>query len=129
VLTLILSLTLGATLDTRADPSKNDPPKKKELFAGEEWYKNQEGKEQEFVGVLKKADRGGRVGFGRFNPYRLEMKGGVREVYIGGKPDILKEFVGRSVQITGKPVDLGVEGRLHKEIWPARIELKPAAQR
>ena len=56
------------------------------------------------------------------------MKGGVREVYIGGKPDTLKEYVGKSVKITGKPVELGVEGKLHKEIWPARIELKPAAK-
>lgn len=93
-----------------------------DLFAKEPWYKSQKEKEQDFVGVLKKTERkGGVVGFGRFNPYRLEMAKETREVYVGGKPAILAPFVGKKVRITGKPVEIGVEGRLHHEIWPARL--------
>lgn len=94
-----------------------------ELFAKEAFYKEQPGKEQDFVGVLKKAERKGGVGFGRFNPYRLEMDKDTREVYVGGKPDVLKAYVGSRVRITGKPVDMEVEGSKHREIWPARLEV------
>ena len=93
-----------------------------ELFGKEAWYKEQAGKEQDFVGVLKKSDRKGGIGFGRFNPYSLEMEKDKREVYVGGKPDILKPYVGLRVKITGKAVDLEVEGSNHREIWPARLE-------
>ncbi|MCX7665519.1 MAG: protease complex subunit PrcB family protein [Gemmataceae bacterium] len=101
-------------------------PVAKELFAKEGFYKEQSGKEQDFIGVLRfTAPKEGIVGFGRTNPYRLEFEGknGFREVYIGGKPEALKEFIDKKVKITGKPVDLEVEGRVHKEIWPARIQL------
>ncbi len=101
-------------------------PKAKELFAKEEFYKEQSGKEQDFIGMLRyTAPKEGIIGFGRNNPYRLEFEGknGFREVYIGGKPEVLKDFIDKKVKITGKPVDLEVEGRLHKEIWPARIQL------
>lgn len=95
-----------------------------ELFAKEGWYKEQEGKEQEFVGILRNADKKGGVGFGRFNPYRLEMmRDEVREVYVGGKPALLAPYVGTQVKITGKAVDMEVEGRRHREIWPARLEV------
>ena len=105
-----------------------DPPARKELFAREDWYQNEKGKEQDFVGVLKYTPRAkGVVGFGRFNPYKLEFTAekGFREVYIGGKEDILKEYAGKKVKITGKPVDMEVEGRNHREIWPARVEVLP----
>src|SRR5204862_6913242 len=51
----------------------------------------------------------------------------VYEVYVGGKPDLLTPFVGKRVKITGKYVLMEVEGRTHREIWPARIEAEPAA--
>ncbi len=109
-------------------PAFADPPAKKELFAKEEWYKSEKGKEQDFVGVLKYTPRAkGVIGFGRFNPYQLEFttEKGFREVYVSGKQDILKEYAGKKVKITGKPVDMEVEGRNHREIWPARIEALP----
>ena len=121
---LLLAVALGGSVvEDKVDPLKQVPPGKKELFAREKWYQDQEGKEQDFVGVLEKVDRGGRVGFGRFNPYRLKMKDDVREVYIGGKPQILAEYVGRKVKLSGKAVNIGVEGKRHREIWPARVEV------
>src|SRR5262245_30768958 len=80
VVPLLLAATDGA-------PEKTAPTL--ELFAAESFYKDQPGKEQEFIGVLKKADKGGGIGFGRFNPYRLEMSKDMREVYVGGKPNVL----------------------------------------
>ncbi len=129
MLTVLLALTLSAVEDKPGDPSKNDPPAKKELFAGEEWYKKQEGKEQEFVGVLEKSKDAGKIGFGRMNPYRLVMKNDVREVYIGGKPQILADYVGKTIKLTGKAVDIGVEGKNHREIWPARLEVVTAPRK
>jgi hypothetical protein len=123
---MLFSLAFAASLTgPGADP---EPPGKKELFAGEDWYRAQEGKEQEFVGVLRYTPRAKDVvGFGRFNPYRLEMGGkpGTREVYVGGQDELLKGYIGRSVKLTGKPVDMEVEGTMHREIWPARVELVP----
>ena len=122
--TLLVALAFAGAAD--APEGKGAPPAKKELFAKEGWYKDQKGKEQDFVGVLRYLKPGG-IGFGRFNPYRLEMEAkgrkDVREVYVGAKPELLKPYVGRKVKITGKPVEMEVEGRMHREVWPARIEL------
>src|SRR5262249_41447425 len=120
-----------ATLMTAVLAVAADPPAKLELFAKEEWYKNQAGKEEEFVGVLKFTDRGKNVvGFGRFNPYTLEMTKGdqktIREVYHGGKPDLLKPYIGKTIKLTGKAVDMEVEGKNHHEIWAARLEVVDA---
>ncbi len=120
-------LALLATLLTGFPAAAADePPAKLELFAKEGWYKSQEGKEQDFVGILHKIERKkGVIGFGRFNPYYLVMeaagKKSQREVYIGGKPAILAPYVGKKIKLSGKPVDLEVEGRNHREIWPARL--------
>ena len=98
------------------------PAKKKELqlFGNERWYKSELAAEKEFVGVLKHI-KGRAIGFGRFNPYRLEMEKETREVYLGGKPNLLKDYIGKRVRIKGKAVDIGVEGKLHREIWPASL--------
>ncbi len=122
-----LMLALLSAAPSAAEPAK-EPPAKLELFAKEDWYTGQKGKEEDFVGVLLFKDRGkGVVGFGRFNPYTLEMgeegKKNVREVYIGGKPELLKAYIGKRVKLTGKAVDMEVEGRDHREIWPARLEV------
>ncbi len=130
ITTLAATLLLGLAGQTPQTPGAGPPdqvPQKKELFANEEWYQGQQGKEQAFVGVLERIQRGG-IGFGRFNPYRLVMgmPGGaavVREVYVGGKPDLLAPYVGKRVRLIGKAVDMEVEGRLHREIWPARLEV------
>jgi hypothetical protein len=122
--TMLLSfvaIALMAALTTAAD--KDEPPAKKDLFSKEDWYTGQEGKEQEFVGVLKKIDRKGGVGFGRDNPYYLEMEKGKREVYMGAKPELLAAYVGKKITLTGKAVDMELEGKQYHEIWPARVEL------
>jgi hypothetical protein len=130
MLTLVLTVLTGLAAG-QAQPAQGQAPLKKELFASEGWYKSQKGEEQEFVGVLRRVDRGkGVVGIGRFNPYRLEMedkgKKDVREVYVGAKPDLLAPYVGRRVKLTGKAVEIEVVGRNHREIWPARLEVLPA---
>lgn len=114
---LALSLTALALIAGQADGTRV------ELFAKEGFYKNQKGAEQEFVGVLRKADRGKNViGFGRYNPFRLEMDAKkVREVYVGGKLKLLDPYVGKKIKIVGKAVDMEVEGRMHHEIWGAYL--------
>jgi hypothetical protein len=124
---LLLTVCSGVNAD---EPARAELPAKKELFAREEFYRNQEGKEETFIGTLRKSDRGkGVVGFGRFNPFRLEMnvngKADVREVYSGGKSELLDPYVGKRVKLTGKAVNMEVEGRNHREIWPARLEVLP----
>ncbi len=125
----LVALAIGApTKPEPATKEKEDPPAKLELFGGEDWYKGQPGKEEEFVGLLEGSRRaGGKApGFGRFNPYRLVMGGegkkSVREVYNGGKPELLAPYVGQKVKLVGKAVDMEVEGTDHHEIWPARLE-------
>ena len=126
LLTLLLS---GALAAAPAPADKADPPAQRELFAKEDWYKNQAGKEETFEGTLQRIERPkGVVGFGRFNPYRLVMKGDTREVYVGSQGKLLDPYVGKRIRLTGKAVTLEVEGRTHREIWPARLELlSPAA--
>lgn len=119
---MFLSVTLLVALHAVPDDKPKDAPASRELFAGEDWYKNEKGKEQEFIGTLSKIEQGG-VGIGRFNPYRLKMEKETREVYIGGKPALLAPYVGKKVKITGKPVEMEVVGKIHNEIWPARIEV------
>src|SRR4051794_11499507 len=70
-------------------PTKGEPPAKRELFAKEDWYKDEKGKEQPFVGVIK-MEKGGGVGIGRFNPYRLNMT--------------VTEFVLQTIEVDGKQV-------------------------
>ncbi len=102
--------------------------KQKVLFENEDWYKRQKGKEKSFVGILSRVKGGGGIGFGRFNPYRLTIttkkkKSDVREVYVGGKRNLLDPYVGKRVRITGKAVNMSVEGQFHREIWPASVGL------
>lgn len=99
-----------------------------EIFAKEDFYKQTKGAEQEFVGVLKKTpQKAGVIGFGRVNPFRLEMAGNmVREVYVGAQGKKFDPYVGKKVKLVGKPVDMEVEGRFHKEIWTATLTVLPA---
>src|SRR5262249_41672249 len=103
---MMTSLLLAVLAVPAAEPAE-EPPAKLELFAGEDWYKGQKGKEADFVGVLMFKERPKDVvGFGRFNPYTLVMTDGakttVREVYVGGKPELLKPYIGKRVKLTGK---------------------------
>jgi hypothetical protein len=101
-----------------------DPPQV-ELFAKEGWYKDAKAPEQEFAGVLRKTERAkGVVGFGRFNPFRLEMEGDkVREVYVSGNLKILDPYVGKRIKLIGKAIDTKIVGRMHHEIWAASLSV------
>jgi len=131
---MLASITLAVGLVVAIPVPEGPEPV--ELFAAEAWYKDQAGKEQDFTGLVVELARNGRVGFGRNNPYRLLIEGDkrdLREVYVGGKPDALRAFVGKKVKLTGKAVDMEVEGSTHREIWPARLvvldaEMMPAAK-
>ena len=116
-LAALTSLVLVSTLSLQGGNATID------LFAKEAWYKNTKGEVQEFVGVLRKTERGGNViGFGRNNPFRLEMDGNkVREVYVGGNLKLLDPYVGKKIKLVGKAVDMEVEGRQHREIWAASL--------
>lgn len=161
-------VALLAAAPAPEEKPKDPGPVKRELFANEQWYKDQKGQEMEFVGVLS-LQAGNGPGIGRFNSYRLMMeetvpyrltmeetvpvqvpvereiiKNGqvfkvvevrtvletrqiVREVYVGGKPDLLALYVGKKVKFMGKDVVMRVKGQKHNEIWPARIEMpKPS---
>ena len=80
----------------------------KQLFADEDWYKGQHGKEQSFEGILKYKPRDkGALSFGRYNPFVLHMivasKPTFREVYVGGKEELLRPYAGKAVRLIGKP--------------------------
>src|SRR5690242_6314209 len=92
---VMLALNAAPFADTKEEMTE------RELFAKEDWYKNEKGKEETFVGTLEKVDQGGGVGIGRFNPFRLKMEKETREVYVGGKPALLDPFKGKKVKITG----------------------------
>src|SRR5262249_30185114 len=98
---LLLTVLAHTPAAAPAQPKKDAQPMKKELFAREEFYKNENAREEDFIGILEKVKGGGGIGFQRFNPYRLVMtvdgKKSVREVYVGGKMDLLDEFVGKTV--------------------------------
>ncbi len=100
-------------------------PAWQKLFADEDWYKQAEGKEQIFRGRLEAVPQGPAIGFlMRSAFYRL----GDRTIYTGArKMEVLDRLVGQEVEILGKPVDMGLEGRQVKEIWPAAV--RPAAAR
>ena len=99
------------------------PFEKVEIFAAEDFYKQEKAKEQEFVGQIQRADKGGKAGFGRFNPYRLMVityqdvsketivngkvvretvkvpYATVYEIYIAGKGELLEPFLGKEVKL------------------------------
>jgi hypothetical protein len=123
----MISLFLAMTLTC----GQASPPPTLEMFANESFYKEQAGKEETFTGVLSKINRAkGVIGFGRFNPVTLKMADGkVREVYLGGKLDLLDPYIGKTVKLVGKAVDMEVEGRNHLEIWAARLEVVADAKK
>src|SRR3954451_5873693 len=105
-------------------PAADQPPPRKELFGREDWYRGLQAREEVFEGVLEKVERGkGVPGFARFNPYRLVLPSGTREVYVGAQGHLLEPYIGQRVRLTGKAVDMEVEGMQHHEIWPARLEV------
>jgi hypothetical protein len=150
---LLLTVLMSAPAvqsDAKKDPTpKVEQPAKKvvEVFAGEDFYKKQDGKEEEFVGRLERLNSGGKTIYGRNNPYRVVVvqyrevpvdvvvgkevvkvkekraEATALDMYVAGKAELLVPFVGKQVKITGKWVMVKQEGKTYPEIWPARVEL------
>ncbi len=95
------------------------------LFESESWYKSQPGKEQVFAGRLEAMPRAGGIGIlQRTSFYKL----GDRTIYTGARKNAaLDRLVGKQVEIRGKPVDMELEGRSLREIWPAAV--RPAGDK
>jgi len=89
------------------------------LFADKPWYKTEKAKERLLTGVLQAVPgAGGPSTLMRASCYRL----GSRTVYTGARTlPVLDKLVGQPVQIRGKPVEMGLEGRSIAEIWPGYV--------
>jgi len=109
--------------EPKSPSAKPDEPAWQKLFAEEDWYKQAEGKEQIFRGRLEAVPQGPAIGFlMRTWFYRL----GQRSIYTGArKLEVLDRLVGQEVEILGKAVDMALEGRQVKEIWPAAVRPAP----
>jgi hypothetical protein len=117
---MIAAWVVGLVLAAR------EPPAKLELAGAEAWYRNQKAKEETFVGVLEKLPLPpGAVGFGRINPFQLVLEDGKakKEIYLGARGALLAPYAGKKVKLTGKAVEMEVEGKQHHEVWPARLEV------
>jgi len=106
-----------------ADLRKVNPGGWVKLFADEDWYKNQKGQEHQFTGVLTAVKQAPNMAttLQRKSFYSLDsyVK---RVVYTGAKNvDALDVLVGKTVTIRGKVVNIELEGRALREIWPASI--------
>lgn len=90
------------------------------LFADESWYKNRAGEETVFTGKLEGVKGAGMATtLMRSAFYKL----GDRTIYTGAKTvQALDELVGQTVEIRGKAVDMELEGRSVREIWPASVK-------
>jgi len=111
---------LSAALSTgNAGDNKPDVAGWTNLFKNEKWYKNEDCIEQIFKGKLEAIpDAGGFSTLQRTSFYRL----GDRTIYTGAKKlPALDRLVGKQVEVLGKPVDLSLEGRNLREIWPAAV--------
>ncbi|MFB3894287.1 MAG: hypothetical protein ACE15C_19965 [Phycisphaerae bacterium] len=89
------------------------------LFANEQWYKQQAGKEEVFTGKLEAVpNAGGPSTRMRTSFYKL----GDRTVYTGArKVKALDDLVGKKVEMRGKGVSMNLEGQALSEIWPAAV--------
>lgn len=123
----LLCLTLavrGFTADDAKDAVKGEWQL---LFANEDWYKQQDGKEQEFTGKLEAVPPlDGATMLMRDAFYKL----GNRTIHTAGqKHPTLDKLVGKQVIIRGKAVDMELEGTNLHELWPVAIRLAPPAEK
>ncbi len=94
-----------------------------EVFASQGWYKNLEGQQKEFSGVLERIPHANQPStLQRTSYYRL----GKRTVFTRGKKvPLLEKMVAKGVQIRGKVYKIELEGKQLNEIWPAAVRLSP----
>jgi hypothetical protein len=120
---LLLSAILSLAISSQAWAEE----KWDALFEKEAWYKDHEGKETVFRGVLKTVPKAGGVStFQRSTYYKL----GERTIYTGAKRvPALDRLADKHVEIRGKAVDFELEGQNVKEIWPAAVRAAPAEEK
>jgi hypothetical protein len=114
-------------VSTRPDTQPNRPASQPaglagwiRLFADEDWYKRQAGPERLFTGELKaiKVDRDMATTLQRTSYYSL----GPRTVYtVAKRVAALDALIGKVVTIRGKVVEMQLEGRGLREIWPGQV--------
>jgi hypothetical protein len=93
------------------------------VLADDAEYKAAKSSETVFEGVLERTPPPGTLGGpSRFNPFRLKVKDGAHELYVGGRAVRVSVHVGAKVRITGKLVEVEVDGKKRTELWPARLE-------
>ena len=88
------------------------------LFAEEDWYRQQAGEEQVLRGKLEALAPPQASTLMRSALYKL----GDRTIYTGAKKlPALDGLAGKTVEIRGKAVDMELSGQAVREIWPAAI--------
>lgn len=104
----------------RAEPEEKERPVR--IFADEAFYRERPEPEETLRGILHAVEA--RPGPDtREHPLELETEGRRYGVYVAGvDPRVLSPFVGRTVEVTGKRVDLRSEG-FDVEIWIGTLAL------
>jgi hypothetical protein len=94
------------------------------LFAEEAWYQQQPGQEQLFTGTLTALTPPAISTRMREPLYKL----GNHAVFTRArKVPALDALVGQPIELRGKAVELNLEGKALREIWPAAIRRTPVA--
>src|SRR5262249_47981938 len=122
-----------ARLELLPDDKKPDDKKPEEkkpdagavILGDHKLYKMEPGQEKEFVGTLRKGEKGG---------YYLELTSGKavgREdlILYGDAGDPLAPFVGKRVKVTGKQVAGAVGMRTFRHTLPGRLEVLPEEEK
>lgn len=118
---LILSLPWAPAPATEADKSGVIT-----LLADQEAYRGAKPPEMIYLGTLERTPGSGKIGAGRFNPYRLTGQDGagnpvVHELHLPIRAHLVATQVGQRVRIVGKLCPVEVEGKTVQELWPARL--------
>jgi hypothetical protein len=113
---------LFSALNARGDEAAPKAGEWREIFADDKAYLDEYNKvkanEETFSGTLTFEEQEGASTLMRYTPYKLDGVG----VYTGTK-EVLKEYVGKKVEIIGKKNSFELEGQAVTEIWPVKIRL------
>ena len=93
-----------------------------QLFADEAWYQQHAGTETAFTGTLEVVQPPMISTQMRASFYKL----GDRSIYTAAKRvPALEALAGKKIEIRGKAVDMALEGKQLREIWPAAVRVAP----
>jgi hypothetical protein len=127
-----LSAVLALNLLWAPAPATADKPGVLTLLADDAPYRAARPPEMIYVGTLERTPSSGKIGAGRFNPYRLTSRDGagkavVYELRAPSKAHLLAGRVGERVRIIGKVCPVEGDAKAAPELWPARLEALAAA--